>query len=46
MLEMLTIRFGSIENYDRIAIDKELHSNKKVTVTILYFQKIPIKIDI
>jgi hypothetical protein len=36
MVEMLTIRFGSIENYYRIAIDKESHSNKKVTVTILY----------
>jgi hypothetical protein len=29
-----------------MAIDKESHSNKKVTVTVLYSQKIPILIDI
>lgn len=38
MVEILTIRFGSIENYYKIAIDKESHSNKKVTVTVLYVE--------
>jgi hypothetical protein len=44
--EVLAVNFGSIENYYKTTLDKESHCNKKVTVTVLHSQKIPILIDI
>ncbi len=44
--EVVTVSFNSIENNYRMALDKESHCNKKVTVTVSHSQKIPILIDI
>jgi hypothetical protein len=44
--EVLAVSFNSIENDYRMALDKESHCNKKVTVTVSHSQKIPILIDI
>jgi hypothetical protein len=44
--EVLAVSFSSIEKDYRMALDKEWHCNKKVTVTVPHSQKIPILIDI
>jgi len=44
--EVLAVNFGSIENYYKTTLDKESHCNKKVTITVPHYQKIPILIDI
>jgi hypothetical protein len=40
--KVVDICFGSTENDYRIALDKESHSQKEVTVTVPHFQKFPI----
>ena len=44
--EMLAVSFSSIENDYRMALDKESHCNKKVTLILSRSQKIPSLIDI
>jgi hypothetical protein len=44
--EVLAVNFGSIENYYKTTLGKESHCNKKVTVSVPHYQKIPILIDI
>jgi hypothetical protein len=39
--EVLAVSFNSIENDYRMALDKESHCNKKVTVTVSHSQKNP-----